>query len=162
MAEFRIILLKSSVQLAPVTTSILPAASPIFALTFTTERKEIFPKLLTYHEMKKKLKIQPWYLQIRVKFQMDFNHLSERNRFFYIDNKLKNKFWIKCKQRLKQWRNGKLCYDLGSNGKLSRKRWPQGCFNDVPGRVCSQIWQFWTSHYIYIYIVTSQINSLLF
>ena len=36
-------------------------------------------------------KNQPWYFQIRVKFQMDFTHLSERNRFFYINNKLKNK-----------------------------------------------------------------------
>ena len=57
--------------------------------TFTTERIEIFPKLFIYHGIKKEF--QPWYLQILVKLQVDFIHLSERDRFLYIHNKLKNK-----------------------------------------------------------------------
>ena len=46
-------------------------------------------------------KNQQWYFQIQVKFQMDFTHLSEGDRFFYIHSKLKNKIfnqmqiWIK-------------------------------------------------------------------
>ena len=32
-------------------------------------------------------KIQPWYLHARVKFQVDFTHLSERDKFFYIHKK---------------------------------------------------------------------------
>ena len=68
-----------------------------------------------------------------------------------------------------------VCYDLRPNKKLSRRRLPKGCFGDVPGRAYSQIWQYilgywdvWdvgnvstfrTSHFIYIYIVISQINS---
>ena len=86
MADFRTILLKSKIQ--PAATPIPPVAFPIPAFTFTTERKKIFPNLPTYHGVKK---IQPWYFQVRAKFQMDFTHLSERNRFFYIHNKLKNK-----------------------------------------------------------------------
>ena len=46
---------------------------------------------VTYIPCSKKKKFQPWYFQIRTKSQVDFTHLSERDRFFYIYNKLKNK-----------------------------------------------------------------------
>ena len=88
MADFRIIILESRVPPTPA----LPVAFPAPAFTFTTERKEIFPKLPTYHRVKREF--QPWYFQVRVKLQVDFTHLSERNRFFYIHSKLRDKILI--------------------------------------------------------------------
>ena len=52
MADFRTILLKSKIQL--ITTPVFPVAFPTFVFIFTTERKEIFLKLPTYHGIKKK------------------------------------------------------------------------------------------------------------
>ena len=84
MADFRIIILEPR---APPTPTFIPAPTPAFPVTFpafafifTTERKEIFPKLFTYHGIKKEF--QPWYFQVRAKLQVDFTHLSERNPFF--------------------------------------------------------------------------------
>ena len=88
MADFRTTLLKSKVQPTPVTTPVFPVAFPTFAFTFTTERKKN-PEII-YILWNQKI-FQPWYLQVRTKFQVDFTHLSERDRFFYIHNKLKNK-----------------------------------------------------------------------
>ena len=83
MADFRTILLKSKIQPIPITitTPIFSVVFSIFVFTFTTERKKMFPKLFTYH--KKNQKNQPWYFQIRTKFQMDFTNLSERDRLLY-------------------------------------------------------------------------------
>ena len=52
MADFRTILLNSKIQ--PVATLVFPVAFLTFAFTFTTERKKILPKLLTYHGIKTK------------------------------------------------------------------------------------------------------------
>ena len=37
------------------------------------------------------MEFQPWYLQTRAKLQVDCTHLSEKDNFFYIHNKLKDK-----------------------------------------------------------------------
>ena len=44
-----------------------------YLFEFITERKEIFPKLPTYYGIKK---IQPWYIKVQAKLEMDFIHLS--------------------------------------------------------------------------------------
>ena len=79
MAEFRTIILESKVQPAPVTTPppVFPVVSPTPIFTSITERREKFPKKITYHGVKREF--QPWYFQIRVKLQMDFTHLSEQD-----------------------------------------------------------------------------------
>ena len=93
MADFRVIMFESKTPPAPAPipapTPAPPVASPAPAFTFTTERKEILPKLPTYHGVKKEF--QPWYFQARTKFQVDFTHLSDRDRFFYIHNRQKDK-----------------------------------------------------------------------
>ena len=66
MVDFRIILLKSKIQLIPITTPVFAVAFPTPVFTFTTERKEIFPKLFEYHGIK--VEFQPWYFQVRAKF----------------------------------------------------------------------------------------------
>ena len=101
MADFRIIMLelKTPSAPAPVTTptQIPPVAIP--TLIFTYERREVLPKLFTYHGVK--MEFQPWYFQARAKFQVDFTHLSERDRFFSIHSKRKDKIfnqmqaWVK-------------------------------------------------------------------
>ena len=51
MVDFRTILLKSRIQTA--VTPVFLVVFPIFVFTFTTEQKEIFPKLFTYHGVQK-------------------------------------------------------------------------------------------------------------
>ena len=80
MADFRTILLKLRIQPAPITTPVLPVAFPTLAFTFTTERKKKYPKLATYHGNKKEF--QPWYFQIRTKFQVDFTHFMGTGPIF--------------------------------------------------------------------------------
>ena len=47
------------------------------------------------------MEFQPWYLQARAKLQVDCTHISQRNKFFYIHSKLKDKIfnqvqtWVK-------------------------------------------------------------------
>ena len=53
IVDFQIILLKLKILPALITTPVFPVAFPIFVFTFTTERKKIFPKLFTYHGIKK-------------------------------------------------------------------------------------------------------------
>ena len=100
MADIRVIILESKVPpsaLIPAPTPAPPVALPAFI--FTYERREVFPKLFIYHGVK--MEFQPWYFQARTKFQVDYTHLSERDRFFYIHSKLKNKVfgqvqsWVK-------------------------------------------------------------------
>ena len=53
MVDFRTIFLKSKIQ--PIATTVFPVAFPTPAFTFTIERKTIFQKQFTYHEIPKKI-----------------------------------------------------------------------------------------------------------
>ena len=102
MIDILIIILDTKMHPITVITlkPIFPVAFKKFILTFATKRKKIFPKLFIYHAIQRK-KNQLWYFQTRVKLQMDFTYLSERNNIFYVHNKLKNKIfnqmqtWVK-------------------------------------------------------------------
>ena len=64
---------------------------PIFTFVPTTEGRKILPKLLAYYRTKK---IRPWYVQVQVELKMVFTHLSKRDKFYYIHNKLKPNYKI--------------------------------------------------------------------
>ena len=91
MADFRAIILESRAPPAPAPTPAPTPAPPVAppAPTLTYERREVLPKLPTYHGVK--VEFQPWYLQARAKLQVDLTHLSERDRFFYIHSRLRDK-----------------------------------------------------------------------
>ena len=90
MADFRVLMVNTGFPApAPIPAPVLPVAFPAPAFTSTVERREIFPKLFTFHGIK--MEFQPWYFQTRAKLQVDCTHLSEKNKFFYIHSKLKDK-----------------------------------------------------------------------
>ena len=100
MADFRALMVNTGFPTpASVLAPVLPVAFPAPAFTSTVERREIFPKLPTFHGVK--VEFQPWYLQARAKLQVDCTHISQRNKFFYIHSKLKDKIfnqvqtWVK-------------------------------------------------------------------
>ena len=88
MAEIR-----ASIRTPPApTVPLAPAAPPAPAFTptiFSEPRKEIFPKLLTYHGIK--TEFRPWLTQAQTKLNVDLKHFSESERFWYIHNRLKEK-----------------------------------------------------------------------
>lgn len=53
MVDFRNIIFRQSKIPATTPTPVFPVPFPVFTFTFTTERKEILPKLSTYHVIKK-------------------------------------------------------------------------------------------------------------
>ena len=90
MADFRALMANTGLPApAPAPTPVFPVAFPAPAFTSTVERREILPKLPTFHGVK--MEFQPWYLQARAKLQVDCTHLSEKNEFFYIHSRLKDK-----------------------------------------------------------------------
>ena len=113
---YRAIKFKMNVQLTEIRVSIrlsptpaVPAApsAPAFIPTIPNElRREIFPKLPTYHGIKAGFRF--WFAQAETKLNVDLKHFSETERFWYIHNRLKKKkLWDR-------WRLGcKLCYKLG-------------------------------------------------
>ena len=75
MADFRAIILESRAPPPapiPTPTPAPPVAPPAPTPTFIAERREVLPKLPTYHGVK--VEFQPWYLQARAKLQVDPTH----------------------------------------------------------------------------------------
>ena len=88
MAEIRVSIRTQPAPAAP----LAPAAPPAPAFTFTIPsepRREIFPKLPTYHGIKTKFRF--WFTQAQTKLSVDLKHFSESERFWYIHNRLREK-----------------------------------------------------------------------
>ena len=79
MVNFRTIILKSKIQPVPITitTPVFPVAFPIFAFTFTTERKKNIPEIIYIPWNQKKIKNSTMVFPNSGEFSNGFHPLIE-------------------------------------------------------------------------------------